>query len=259
MASLDTKMAPLLADSPEPLWKQAAAAIEQEIASKAMAPGSRLPAERDLLSRFAISRVTLRRALHSLVEAGVIVSSKGRGWFVATDAPQEFPQTLESFTETARRLGFEASSTVVRVEKRPASLDEAEELGIAPGSPVFHLDRIRQLDGVPVALDCSFFPMNERMDFAEVDFKTASLFQLLTGAGCDLARAEVSIEARGADADLAGQLGIEPGMPVLSMRQLIVDGAGTPVLATTVRYAGDRYRLRTSFTRNPGPASPSAT
>ena len=244
----------LQADSPEPLWKQAAAAIAREIAAKKLAPGSRLPAERDLLSRFPISRVTLRRALQSLVESGIIVSSKGRGWFVASETPQEFPQTLESFTETARRLGFAASSRVLQARKRPATLDEAEELGIAPGSPVFHLDRIRHLDGVPVALDCSFFPMTEAMDFGAVAFETASLFRLLSEHGLEVARAEVSIEARGADETLARYLDIEPGMPVLLMKQLIADAGGMPLLATTIHYVGDRYRLRTSFTRNPGPS-----
>jgi len=33
------------------------------------------------------------------------------------------------------------------------------------------------------------------------------------------------------------------------MRQLVEDGNGRPVMASTIRYAGDRYRLRTSFSR----------
>jgi GntR family transcriptional regulator len=36
------------------------------------------------------------------------------------------------------------------------------------------------------------------------------------------------------------------------MRQVVRDRAGRPLLSSTIRYAGDRYRLRTSFTRNAG-------
>ncbi|MBO9590272.1 GntR family transcriptional regulator [Devosia sp.] len=238
------------ADSPEPLWRQAAEVIRNQIASGKLAAGGRIPAERDLLEQLSISRVTLRRALQSLVEDGVLTSSHGRGWYVSADAPREFPNTLESFSETAARLGLIPSSDLLRAEIRPATLDEAEILGIAPGIALFHLDRIRRLDGVPVAVDTSYFPATLRSDFSGVDFRDSSLFQLLLEAGVDLARGETTIEARAADAELAGYLGIEPGKPILAMLQLIVDATGKPVLSSTVRYVGDRYRLRTSFSRS---------
>jgi GntR family transcriptional regulator len=249
MVRKDGAVAPLQPDSPEPLWQQVARAITREIATAKMTPGSRLPPERDLLTRMSISRVTLRKALHSLVSSGVLVPSHGRGWYVATEAHQEFPQTLESFSETAARLGLKPSSDVLRAKVAPATLDEAEELSVAPGSPVFHLERIRCLDGVPVAVDMSYFPAIKDLDIDAIDFRTASLFELLIDAGLDLARADSTIEARAADATLARHLGIETGMPVLAMKQLIEDGNGRPVCSSSITYAGDRYRLRTSFSR----------
>ncbi|WP_395676515.1 GntR family transcriptional regulator [Inquilinus sp.] len=245
-----TPAAMLDTESPEPLWRQAADLIRHQIASGKLAAGGRIPAERDLLERLSISRVTLRRALQSLVEAGVLTASHGRGWFVSADAPKEFPNTLESFSETAARLGLTPSSDLLRAAAAPATLDEAEVLGVAPGARLFHLDRIRRLDGVPVAVDTSFFAASLAPDWGGVDFSTASLFRLLTEAGVDLARADTTIEAQEADATLAGHLEIEPGKPVLVLRQLIVDAAGRPLLSSTIRYAGDRYRLRTAFSRS---------
>ena len=198
----------------------------------------------------SISRVTLRRALQSLVEEGVLTASHGRGWYVATDPPREFPNTLESFSETAARLGLQPSSEVLVAAASPATLDEAEELGIAPGTPVFHLDRIRKLDGVPVAMDNSYFVAALKPDPGGIDFRSASLFRTLSDAGFDLARGETTIEATAADTALAHHLGIEDGKPILVMRQLIHNAAGKPVLSSTVRYVGDRYRLRTFFTRS---------
>lgn len=240
---------PLQSDGPEPLWRQAADAIMHEITSGKLASGARLPAERDLFTRMSISRVTLRRALQSLVEEGVLTPSHGRGWYVSAKVPKEFPNTLESFSETARRLGLAPSSDVLRAAEAPATLDEAEELSIAPGASLFHLERIRRLDQVPVAVDTSFFATGLGPDVSQVDFRTASLFGLLIGAGIDLARAETTIEAHGADPVLARHLDMEVGKSVLVMRQLIVDTSGRPLLSSTIRYAGDRYRLRTSFSR----------
>ena len=247
---------PLQSDGPEPLWRQAADAILQEIASGKLASGARLPAERDLFTRMSISRVTLRRALQSLVEEGVLTPSHGRGWYVSAKVPKEFPNTLESFSETARRLGLTPSSDVLRAEQAPASLDEAEELSIAPGAALFHLERIRRLDQVPVAVDTSFFPVALVPDLSRIDFRNASLFGLLIDAGVDLARAETTIEAHDADPILARHLDIDVGKSTLVMRQLIVDTAGRPLLSSTIRYAGDRYRLRTSFSRTGKTAAP---
>ena len=130
MLNLDAAAAPLRPDSPEPLWRQTARAIERDIAAAKLPSGSRLPPERDFLTKLAISRVTLRKALHSLVESGVLVSSHGRGWYVAVEGRKEFPPTLESFSETAARLGLTASSDVVKADEAPATLDEAEELSV---------------------------------------------------------------------------------------------------------------------------------
>jgi GntR family transcriptional regulator len=243
------------ADSPDPLWRQAADLIRHQIEAGKLADNGRIPAERDLLAQLSISRVTLRRALQTLVEEGVLTASHGRGWYVSADAPKEFPNTLESFSETAARLGLVPSSDIIRAEDAPSTLDEAEELGIAPGALVFHLDRIRRLDGVPVAVDTSYFASSIRPDFAGVDFRFASLFEQLLAHGVDLARGETTIEARATDEALARHLDIEQGKPILVMRQTIMDGAGKPVLSSTVQYVGDRYRLRTSFSRSRKPAA----
>jgi GntR family transcriptional regulator len=243
------------ADSPDPLWRQAADLIHHQIVTGKLAAGGRIPAERDLLEQLSISRVTLRRALQSLVEDGVLTSSHGRGWYVSANVPKEFPNTLESFSETAARLGLEPSSDVIRAEDAPATLDEAEELGIAPGAPIFHLDRIRRLDGVPVAVDTSFFASSLKPDWSGVDFSRASLFELLLGAGLDLARGETIIEAHAADPILAKHLSIEIGKPTLVMQQIIVDASGRKLLSSKVQYVGDRYRLRTSFSRSRKPAN----
>jgi DNA-binding FadR family transcriptional regulator len=54
-----------------------------------LAPGSRLPPERQLSKRLAISRSTLRQALTTLVQSGHLVSVRGRsgGTFVAEQPP----------------------------------------------------------------------------------------------------------------------------------------------------------------------------
>jgi GntR family transcriptional regulator len=242
----------LTTEYPEPLWEQARAALYARIAVGEVKAGSRLPPERELCQLLGISRVTLRKALAALVEEGVLRSAHGRGWYVASPERKEWPNTLESFTETARRMGLVSSSRVLRSELGTSTLDEAEAFQIAPGTPLYRLDRVRMLDGVPIAVDESLVPGDIAVGLDAVDFTTRSLYDTIAGLGFQLAQADTTIEARQADGVLAGHLAIAAGTPVLEMRQIVRDRNQRPLLSSVIRYAGDRYRLRTSFLRGTG-------
>lgn len=237
-------------DGAEPLWIQAAGVIRQRISSGALPPGSRLAPERDLCQDMNISRVTLRKALNHLVTEGLLQPSHGRGWYVADSAVRkEWPNSLESFSETAARMGLSSLSDVIRAEEAFATLDQAEELGIAPGTKIFHLERVRRLGGVPIALDVTRIASALVPDFAKHDFTTASLYEKLAEAGVEPVRADSTIESSEADPYTADYLELAVGKPLLVMHQVAVDAADRPLFATTIKYVGDRYRLRTSFTR----------
>jgi GntR family transcriptional regulator len=237
-------------DYPEPLWLQAVNLIAGEIESGALKPGMRLPPERELCEQLGISRVTLRKALSKLVEDGLVNASHGRGWYVASSrSSKEWPNSLESFSETAARMGLVSSSTVLKADISQASIDEAEEFSIAPGSRLFSLDRVRYLGDVPIAIDFTRIPADLVPDFEKTDFRTASLYDELTLAGLSPVRADSTIEARAADEYAARHLDLEVGKPLLVMNQLVVDAGEKPLFASKIQYSGDRYRLRTFFAR----------
>ncbi|MFJ8062751.1 GntR family transcriptional regulator [Streptomyces sp. NPDC096142] len=242
---------PVLPGYPEPLWIQAVNVIRGEIDRGVLQPGGRLPPERELCQQLGISRVTLRKALGSLVEAGVLSPSHGRGWYVAASAQKkEWPNSLESFSETATRMGLKPHSKVLRAETSPASIDEAEQLGIAPGAALFRLERVRLLENVPIALDLTWLRHALVPDIEQIDFQEHSLYSTLSAAGVEPVRADSTIEATKADERTAGHLGLEPGDPVLVMRQLALNTQQEALFVSTIQYAGDRYRLRTSFARS---------
>ncbi|MET0813331.1 MAG: GntR family transcriptional regulator [Microbacterium sp.] len=240
----------------EPAWQRTARSVERRIGDGTWPQGTRLPSERELCVELDVSRVTLRRALDDLERHGLISARRGRGWFVgaepappANDARTEWPNSLESFTETAARLGLEASSRVTRSQVVPATLDEAEQLQLVAGMPLLHLDRIRSLGGIPVLRDRSRVPVALVPRIETIDFAHGSMYAVLSSAGLAPAYAETTLEARAAEADLAAELSIEPGSAVLVMKELVHAADGRPVLASDIHYAGERYRLRTVFAR----------
>lgn len=237
-------------DYPEPLWIQAANLITAEIENGSLKPGMRLPPERELCQQLNISRVTLRKALTRLVEEGLVASSHGRGWYVAsTPTSRDWPHSLESFSETARRMGLSSSSRVLRAEVVPATIDEAEEFHIAPGTALFHLDRVRMLNDVPTAIDYTRIPAELVPGFEDKDFRQASLYEELEAAGLAPARADSTIEARASDPYASEHLGIALGAPLLVMHQRVLDSGDRPLFTSKIQYSGERYRLRTNFAR----------
>jgi len=70
-------------DSAVPLFEQAADYVAARIAAGELAPGQKLPAERDLAEEWQIGYQTVRRAMRELRERGLVVSRVGKGTFVA--------------------------------------------------------------------------------------------------------------------------------------------------------------------------------
>jgi GntR family transcriptional repressor for pyruvate dehydrogenase complex len=101
-----------------------------------LAPGSRLPAERELADQLRISRSTLRQALTTLVQSGHLISIRGRagGTFVAEAPPLTEEATAEPLDDDARavldmRVAIETGAVVLASERAgEEDLERLEEL-----------------------------------------------------------------------------------------------------------------------------------
>ncbi|HWL51933.1 MAG TPA: GntR family transcriptional regulator [Chthoniobacteraceae bacterium] len=59
-------------------------ALSQKIASREWLPGAKLPTEAVMMEDFGVSRLTMRRALQTLMQDGLIVGHQGKGTYVNT-------------------------------------------------------------------------------------------------------------------------------------------------------------------------------
>jgi DNA-binding GntR family transcriptional regulator len=236
--------------SDDPAYLQVKNAIISQMSSGQLMPGDRLPPERRLSTLLDTSRVTLRRALIALMEVGLVSSSPGIGWFVRSAAIGEPPSTLVSLTAMAAANGLVASSRVLANRVREATLDEAEQLRIAPGAELFELERVRYVDGKPIAVSRVLIPLELVPSIVSVDFATQSLYQLLEESfGVIPTRADYGVEARLPDPVVADLLEMSPTGPILEARQITFDQHGHPLELGWIAYRGDRYRFRATLER----------
>ena len=212
-------------------------------------PGSRLPSERALAEHFGVSRVTLRRALDELADTGVIART-GAAWAVVTSAIGEPPNELMSFSEMAALRGLTPGGRVLERNVRPATIDQAEALGLAPGAPLLELERLRSMDDVPILIDRTRIPLSVAPGLDEIDLEETSLYEVLESRfEMRPTRARFTVEAIAADQRHADLLGLRPGEPLLRCLQQTEDEAGRQIELCEMAYRGDRYRFRATLLR----------
>lgn len=213
--------------------------------------GGRLPGERALSEELGISRAALRRALIELADAGLLESAPNRGWFVTNGRLSEGSNALRSFSEAARERGLTPGSIVLTQRLRPATIDEAEHMGLAPASDVVEIERLRLLDDVPIALQSICFPSKAVPGLESIDLSDASMFDILSGS-FDLVpgRCDYTLQADGANEHVAEVLRLPIGAPVLVGYEITVDSSERVISAGRITYRGDAYRFTTSLFRN---------
>jgi GntR family transcriptional regulator len=221
--------------------------LAARIRSGSLAPGQQLPTERELSEAFGVSRVTVRRAIASLTESGLVHAVQGRGTFVTSEHLAEPPNALMSFHDMAGDR-VEVGAEVIETSVRPATITEAEDFQIAPGAELFALERLRTLDQLPVALDFTLVPVVLDPGLPGFDWRVASLYTALGEAGHRPVAADYSVEAQPAGERAARLLGTGVGAPLLVADSRTYDPGGRLIVSGKISYRGDRYRFRSRLT-----------
>ena len=231
-------------DSSIPLHVQLADWLRRQIQHKELPPHSRLPSERELCDRFGISRITVRKAIATLTQEGLVHSTPGKGTFVASPRLNEELKPLSSFTQDLQRRGMTASSRLLEAAIFPADDHWATRLGIPRGAEVVFLHRLRLADGQPIAVQRTHLPHHLCPDLLTYDFSTSSLYEVLrTGYGLNLAHSETVIEAALAQPDEAEHLGLRrPAAVLISEQTTYLDNGLVIEITRSVFHAG-RYQL----------------
>lgn len=236
-----------------PLHARVAEEIRGRILRGELPPGSALPSEARLCAEFGASRGTIRSALAALRREGLIGGGQGRQPTVRDNTLSQPFESLLSFSSWAEQLGRVPGQRAVEIARRGASETAAHELGLAVGTPVVEILRLRLLDGEPVMLERAAFVEPVGRLLFDMDLDGGSIYAYLTERGVDLHSARHTMDAVGADETDADLLGLELGAPLLRERRRATSADGVPL-----EYGDDRYRPdRVTFTiDNSRPASP---
>jgi GntR family phosphonate transport system transcriptional regulator len=228
----------------QPIWASIAATLSAEIAAAQYRPGDKLPTEAALAARFGVNRHTVRHALATLTDQGLVHARRGSGVFVAA-TPADYPLGRRvRFQQNIQDLGKTPSRQWLRLETRLASLEEATALSLPEGALVHLAEGLSLADDQPLAMFQSVFPATRLPDLPAALQQHGSITAALSHCGVqDYTRASTKLTAIAADALLSLHLRLPQGAPVLRSVAVNIDAAGQPVEYGTTWFAGDRVVL----------------
>jgi GntR family transcriptional regulator len=205
--------------------------------------GDALPPERVLAPRFAVSRMTLRRAVEELVREGRLERRHGAGTFVAEPKIAQ-GLAVTSFSEDMRQRGAVPSSRTLAVDDVLAGAPLGRRLEISPGDKVIRVARLRLADDAPMALETLHVPQTVAPDLTGDLLANQSFYDLLAARyGVVLASGRQTIEATVTDEVESEILEVPLHSPAFLFERVSRATDGRVVEFVRSVYRGDRYQF----------------
>lgn len=238
---------------PVPLYHQIFLIVRNRIYAGDLLTGDRVPGEQDLTEEFGVSRITAKRALNELADAGLVIRERGRGTrVIKRPASPAVTSSIEGWLENISLMGVSTKAEVLEFDYVAALEDIAAALEIPAGAKVQRAVRIRRLEGQPMSYLVTYVPADIGKSFDRAALNTTPMLQLLERAGVDVASARQTISASIADAGIASALACPAGAPLIEVRRIVRDSDDRPVEYIRVLYRPDLYRFEMSMRRITG-------
>jgi GntR family transcriptional regulator len=210
-------------------------------------PGHVLPSESELSTEFGVSRVTVRKALETLREQGLLDSRQGFGWFVATAPLQQRLGSLDTIESQLSERGVHPKRQILEFAFVAAPSHVRARLGC---EQVLRVKRLNLADGAPFAVVTVWCPAERGQHLSRRDVERRPFYELL---GVQLRGAVQTIGAAAASDGDAELLQVPQGSPVLRCERLTTTVAGDPILLSEFIFPAHR----TEFTVELPHAEPS--
>ena len=129
------------------------------INNKELQEGHYLMSERDICKIQNISRMTVNKAIISLVNDGILERRQGKGTFVSYKKQNLTYAKMQGFTEIAKNKNLNVKNKILKFELKTPSNKVKEYLQLEDtDSLVFQIERIRFIDDEPTILEKIYIP-----------------------------------------------------------------------------------------------------
>ncbi|HEV7943394.1 MAG TPA: GntR family transcriptional regulator [Solirubrobacteraceae bacterium] len=231
------------------------AILEDYIRSGRTPPGARLPSEGELCEQYGVSRVTIRAAIRSLQEAGIVNVRHGFGSTVLHGGStiRSGLADLCSFETFARASNASIDTAEVEFTETTADEDLAREFEVPIGTPLLAVARNKLCAGEPVGRIVDQLPDGVLpFDVVRREFAGSVLDILLSYPEVGVEYADCEIVPVALDTALARQIGVPRGRPALKMFEHTRTAEGRIVNISSAWLLPEHFEFHLRRRRPPG-------
>ncbi len=227
--------------SPTPLYHQVARELERAISDGRLQLGDYLENELVLAERWQVSRITLRRSIRELVDAGLLVRRRGVGTQIVNDV---MPETrLVSLFDDLVERGMHPTTEVLDLRTVVPEPWVNERLGQPEGTEVVYLERCRLADGRRLAIMRNWIVADVGEGLTAERLEAGGLYAMLRADGVWPHCVNRRVSARAAGEEEAALLGVEVGAPLLTLESRMQDTSGRRIEVSMQYYDGTGYTM----------------
>ncbi|MBP2100242.1 GntR family transcriptional regulator [Enterococcus rivorum] len=226
-----------------PIYIQIHDKIKEDIEKGVWTIGDRLPSERELAIHFNVSRMTLRQAIQTLADEGILERKIGSGTYVARKKVQEKMTGTTSFTDIMISQNKQPSSRTVSYFVAKPSSSEMEKLSLKENEYILRMERIRFADGIPICFEVASIPYSLIDQYSKSEISNSLYKTLEEKGGNKIGHANQTISAMLASEQIAEYLEVKRGDAILRLSQLSYFEDGTPFEYVRTQYVGNRFEF----------------
>ncbi|MCW5747986.1 MAG: GntR family transcriptional regulator [Alphaproteobacteria bacterium] len=233
-----------------PLYHTICVVLRDGIESGRWKPGAALPTEDELARDYRVSRVTVRRALGELADAGLIERRQGSGTFVRsrpegeTFAITTIGNSISDYDEIARRT----TARIIEFEYIDTPPEIRAIFGRHSSERMQRAVRLREAKGEAVVHITTWIPEKLGRAYDSADMEAEPVVNLLERSGTKLASGDQNVSVTVADPDLARLMRIDIGAPLLKITCVMRDQRRRTVQYLEMLARADRFNIRMRLT-----------
>ena len=208
-----------------------------------------LPKEVTLSKKLGVSRNTVRQAVNTLVNEGLIERKKGVGTKVKEKKITTSLDSWISFTKEMRNKGITVVNYMVQNSLVSPQNDVCDALGINPSKEIWKLEKIRGSKEAKYLYSVSYF--HPRVGITGKENFNAPLYELLEKEhDIIVATSKEKIKAITASSKISALLNVEKGTPILKRERTVCDLGDRPVEYNIVYYRTEYFTYDIEIKRN---------
>jgi GntR family transcriptional regulator len=229
-----------------PVYYQIKQTIKNWIVSKEFTPGDKIPSENQLAKQFNVSRLTVRQAIAQLIQEGFLVSKRGQGSFVTynEDLINSFSLEFTGFMDDLFYQTQKTKTSSVDIKRTEAPKFLRDKLKLAKNcEEIILIKRVRLREKKSFAYTVNYLPVEIGEKISEEELYKKPMLQIMVeDLGIEFTEAFQTIQASFADQEVAEQLGIASGSPVLFVERIMYGKRLRPIELVQSSYPGDLYK-----------------